>query len=165
MAILNFLKKTTNNMATEINLEVLLSTTESKQIKRITDTIFEINNEVIEVLNVNFDTKELNFRHNHSTHTLQIKNNLDYTLDKMGIKRTFEAANTDIKAPMPGKVLSVIVKVGDSITKGEGILILEAMKMENVLKAESDCVIKSILIDAGQSVEKGQLMIELESEE
>jgi len=152
-------------MATQINLNELLGSTQANKVTKITDSIFEINNEVIEVLNVNFDTKEMNFRHNHSTHTLQFKNDLDYVLDKMGIKRTFEAVNTDVKAPMPGKVLSVIVKVGDSVAKGDGIMILEAMKMENVLKAEGDCVIKSILIEAGQSVEKGQVMIELEEEE
>jgi biotin carboxyl carrier protein len=152
-------------MVSQINLEELLVSTETNQINKINDSIFEINNEVIEVLNVNFDTKELNFRHNHSTHIVQFKNNLDYVLDKMGIKRTFEAVNTDVKAPMPGKVLSVMINVGDTVAKGDGIMILEAMKMENVLKAEGDCVIKSILIEAGQTVEKGQVMIELEDAE
>lgn len=163
--ILNTLKKIINNMVTQINLEELLNSTETNQVNKINDSIFEINNEVIEVLGVNFDTKELNFRHNHSTHTVQFKNNLDFVLDKMGIKRTFEAVNTDVKAPMPGKVLSVIINVGDTVAKGDGIMILEAMKMENVLKAEGDCVIKSILIESGQSVEKGQVMIELEDAE
>ena len=152
-------------MTTQINLNELLASTDAKAITKITDSIFDIKGEVIEVLNVNFDTKEMNFRHNHSTHTLQFKNDLDFVLDAMGIKRTFEAVNTDVKAPMPGKVLSVIVKIGDAVTKGDGILILEAMKMENVLKAESDCVIKSILINAGESVEKGEVMIELEDAE
>jgi len=152
-------------MMTQINLEELLGSTEANQVNKINDSIFEINNEIIEVLGVNFDTKELSFRHNHSTQTLQFKNNLDFVLDKMGIKRTFEAVSTDIKAPMPGKVLSVIVEVGDSVAKGDGIMILEAMKMENVLKSEGDCVIKSILIEEGQSVEKGQVMIELEDVE
>jgi len=163
--ILNTLKKIINNMETQVNLEELLNSTEAKQVNKINNSIFEINNEVIEVLGVNFDTKELNFRHNHSTHTVQFKNNLDFVLDKMGIKRTFEAINTDVKAPMPGKVLSVIVKAGDAVAKGDGIMILEAMKMENVLKSEGDCVIKNILIEAGQSVEKGQVMIELEDAE
>jgi biotin carboxyl carrier protein len=152
-------------MIAQINLEELLVSTETNQVNKLNDSIFEINNEVIEVLNVNFDTKELNFRHNHSTHTVQFKNNLDFVLDKMGIKRTFEAVNTDVKAPMPGKVLSVMINVGDTVGKGDGIMILEAMKMENVLKAEADCVIKSILIEAGETVEKGQVMIELEDGE
>jgi len=152
-------------MATQINLQDLLAATTNRSVEKITDSIFKVNDEVIEVLAVNFDTKELKIRHNHATHELVFKNELDLVLDAMGIKRTFEAADTDVKAPMPGKVLSVIVNVGDSIAKGDGILILEAMKMENVLKAASDCTIKSILIEAGQSVEKGEVLLELEDGE
>lgn len=149
-------------MNTSINLTELLANTAENKITKITDSIFEINNEVIEVLAVNFDTKELKFRHNHTTHNFQFKDELDLVLDQMGIKRTFEAVNTDVKAPMPGKVLEVIVKAGDEVKKGDAILILEAMKMENVLKAEGDCIIKNILIDKQQSVEKNQVLIELE---
>jgi biotin carboxyl carrier protein len=149
-------------MNTSINLTELLASTAENKVTKITDSIFEINNEVIEVLGVNFDTKELKFRHNHTTHNFQFKDELDLVLDQMGIKRTFEAVNTDVKAPMPGKVLEVIVKAGDEVKKGDAILILEAMKMENVLKAEGDCIIKTILIDKQQSVEKNQVLIELE---
>jgi biotin carboxyl carrier protein len=81
----------------------------------------------------------------------------------MGIKRSVDTINTDVKAPMPGKVIQILVKEGDSIEKGNGILILEAMKMENVLKAESDCVIKKILVKTGDSVEKNQILIELDA--
>lgn len=151
-------------MANEINLQNLLATTEANAITKITSTIFEIHSEVIEVLNVNFDTKELKIRHNHTTHVLNYKNELDVVLDQMGIKRTFEALNTDVKAPMPGKVLDVVVSEGDEIKKGDAILILEAMKMENVLKAEGDCIIKKILVNTQESVEKNQILIELDSE-
>ncbi len=149
-------------MATQILLSELLAETQKNNITKITDTIFKINDEVIEVLDVNFDTKNLKIRHNHSTHELVFKSDLDLVLDKMGIKRTFEAVNTDVKAPMPGKVLDVVVNVGDEVKKGDAILILEAMKMENVLKAEGDCIIKSVLVENHQSVEKNQVLVELE---
>lgn len=151
-------------MANEINLQNLLASTEANAITKITNTIFEIDSEVIEVLNVNFDTKELKIRHNHTTHILNYKNELDVVLDQMGIKRTFEALNTDVKAPMPGKVLDVVVSEGDEVKKGDAILILEAMKMENVLKAEGDCIVKKILVNTQESVEKNQILIELDSE-
>lgn len=151
-------------MANEINLQNLLASTEANAITKITNTIFEIDSEVIEVLNVNFDTKELKIRHNHTTHILNYKNELDVVLDQMGIKRTFEALNTDVKAPMPGKVLDVVVSEGDEVKKGDAILILEAMKMENVLKAEGDCIVKKILVNTHESVEKNQILIELDSE-
>ncbi len=150
-------------MTTQILLSELLTTTSKNEIKKITDSVFKINNDVIEILDVNFDTKTLKIRHNHSTHQLEFKSDLDLVLDKMGIKRSFEAINTDVKAPMPGKVLDVIVNVGDEVKKGDAILILEAMKMENVLKAEGDCIIKSVLVENQQSVEKNQVLVELEN--
>lgn len=149
-------------MATQIILSELLAETTQNDITKITDTIFKVNDEVIEILDINFDTKTLKIRHNHSTHQLEYKSELDLVLDKMGIKRSFEAVNTDVKAPMPGKVLDVVVNVGDQVKKGDAILILEAMKMENVLKAEGDCMIKSVLVESQQSVEKNQVLIELE---
>jgi biotin carboxyl carrier protein len=149
-------------MATQILLSELLTETTQNDITKITDTIFKVNDEVIEILEVNFDTKTLKIRHNHSTHNLEYKSDLDLVLDKMGIKRSFEAVNTDVKAPMPGKVLDVVVNVGDKVKKGDVVLILEAMKMENVLKAQGDCVIKSVLVESQQSVEKNQILVELE---
>jgi biotin carboxyl carrier protein len=63
---------------------------------------------------------------------------------------------------MPGLVLSINIAVGDVLAKGETILILEAMKMENLIKATSDVTIKSIAINQGQAVVKGQLLVEFE---
>lgn len=63
---------------------------------------------------------------------------------------------------MPGKVLELLAKEGDTLSKGDNILILEAMKMENVIKAEVDCVIKKIHISSQENVEKNQVLIELD---
>jgi biotin carboxyl carrier protein len=63
---------------------------------------------------------------------------------------------------MPGMVLSILVTEGQAIQKGESVIILEAMKMENVLKASEDGVIKSIKVQQGNPVEKNQALIELE---
>lgn len=103
---------------------------------------------LIEVLKVDVDEKKITVRHNHSTYNIVFKDELDLVLDKMGIKRSVEKVNKDVKAPMPGKVIEVIAKEGDQLEKGDGILILEAMKMENVIKAEASCTIKkfSLLI-------------------
>jgi biotin carboxyl carrier protein len=60
---------------------------------------------------------------------------------------------------MPGLVLKVLVKDGDVIKKGDNILVLEAMKMENSIKAPADATIKSVKIIAGDKVEKNQVMI------
>ncbi len=116
---------------------------------------------IIEVLSVDLALKTMTVRHNHSVHDLTFKNHLDLILDKMGIKRSVDTVSTDIKAPMPGKVIDVLVSEGDAVQKGDGILILEAMKMENVLKAEHDCSIKKIIVSKGVSVEKNEILIDL----
>ena len=63
---------------------------------------------------------------------------------------------------MPGLVLEVAVEVGTVVSKGDKVLILEAMKMENVIKAAGDGTVKVIHISKGMAVEKGQLLIEME---
>jgi biotin carboxyl carrier protein len=68
----------------------------------------------------------------------------------------------DIKAPMPGLVLKVLVTPGQAIKKGDPVLILEAMKMENVFKAGSDAIVKEIKVTERTAVEKGEVLIVLE---
>ncbi|WP_070138089.1 acetyl-CoA carboxylase biotin carboxyl carrier protein subunit [Crocinitomix algicola] len=135
-------------------------------IKQLNGDVYQIEKlgekaEIIEVLNVDIALKTMTIRHNHSVHDLVFKNNLDFVLDKMGIKRATDNISTSINAPMPGKVIGILVKEGDQVAKGDGILILEAMKMENVLKAEHDCSIKKIVVEEAVSVEKNQVLIEL----
>ena len=68
----------------------------------------------------------------------------------------------EIKAPMPGLVLEIAVVDGQDIKEGDKILILEAMKMENCIIIQTNARIKKILVAAGQAVEKGQVLVELE---
>jgi biotin carboxyl carrier protein len=69
---------------------------------------------------------------------------------------------SEIKSPMPGLVLDILVKPGDVIKKGDQVLILEAMKMENILKSQTDATVKSVEIETGIAVEKGQVLIKFE---
>tara|TARA_B110000037_G_scaffold59264_1_gene72457 strand:+ start:23922 stop:24386 length:465 start_codon:yes stop_codon:yes gene_type:complete len=153
-------------MLNTINTVDLESALGALEIKDLGEGVYEISspNEksiVLEVLSIDLALKKMTIRHQHSLHDIVLKDNLDLVLDKMGIKRSVDTISTDIKAPMPGKVIDIIVAEGDTVTKGDGILILEAMKMENVLKAERDCTIKKLLVSTGISVEKAQVLIEL----
>jgi biotin carboxyl carrier protein len=65
----------------------------------------------------------------------------------------------EVKAPMPGLVLDIRVVPGQMVQKGDVLLILEAMKMENAIKSATDGVVKQVKAIKGQSVEKNQLMI------
>ncbi|EQC48749.1 biotin-requiring enzyme [Bacteriovorax sp. BSW11_IV] len=63
---------------------------------------------------------------------------------------------------MPGKIVKISVNVGDTVVKGQTLVILEAMKMENEIKAGIDGVVKAIHIKEGDALDQGVLMMELE---
>ncbi len=67
-----------------------------------------------------------------------------------------------LMAPMPGMILEVKVKPGDKVAKGDPLVVIEAMKMENVIKAPGEAVVKSVDVAQGASVEKGDQMLEFE---
>jgi len=93
---------------------------------------------------------------------VEIKDELDQVLDKMGFGVVTGKQVKEIKAPMPGLVLEIAVTDGQAVNQGDKILILEAMKMENSIMIHTNATIKRIAVSAGQAVEKGQLLIELE---
>ncbi len=67
-----------------------------------------------------------------------------------------------VEAPLPGTIFKIIAKEGDDVKKGQAILILEAMKMENNILAEKDGVINKILVSEGDSVLQGDILVEIE---
>ena len=80
-------------------------------------------------------------------------------LDKMGMNTGDSGADSRLCAPMPGKVLSVLVEAGQDVKVGDSLLILEAMKMENVIKSAVDGTIEDVNAKAGLAVEKGELLV------
>lgn len=72
------------------------------------------------------------------------------------------ASKMDVHAPMPALVVKLEVEVGQHVTPGQGLLILEAMKMENEIKAHFAGCVKSIHVQQGKAVEKGELLLVLE---
>ena len=72
------------------------------------------------------------------------------------------AGPAPVVAPMPGLVVRVNVAVGDVVTAGQGVLVMEAMKMENELRASAAATVKSVRVTQGTAVEKGTVLIELE---
>jgi biotin carboxyl carrier protein len=116
----------------------------------------------IEVEEVDIISKKIIIRVNGILHYLQVKDRLDVLIEEMGLDKSSRQVLTDVHAPMPGMVISVDVKTGQSVSKGDTMLVLEAMKMENTIKAPGDAIIKSILIEEGGAVDKGQLLITFE---
>jgi biotin carboxyl carrier protein len=76
-------------------------------------------------------------------------------------RRARGLAAAEIVAPMPGKVLKVLVKDGDLVEAGQPLVVIEAMKMETALAAESAALVKRVLVAEGQTVDHGAVLIEL----
>ena len=83
-------------------------------------------------------------------------------MERMGIEEGADATSKDLRAPMSGKVLEVLVQEGQSVEEGEAMLVLEAMKMENVLRAGAAGVVSMIGVEAGNAVEKEAVLISME---
>jgi pyruvate carboxylase subunit B len=69
-----------------------------------------------------------------------------------------------VRAPMPGMVVRVQVEEGDHVKPGQGVVIIEAMKMENELKTDGGGVVSKVLVGAGTAVEKGAVLVEFATE-
>ena len=115
-----------------------------------------------EVLEADYQTKSFLIKINNTKYSVAVKDRFDLLLDQLGMSNASFAKVNDLKAPMPGLIVDIKVQVGDTVKKGDTILILEAMKMENVLKATGEGIIKAIKIAPKQNVEKNQVMIEFE---
>ncbi len=90
------------------------------------------------------------------------KTEFDILLEKLGISGGASKKLKEIKAPMPGLVIEVKVTEGQEVKEGDVIVILEAMKMENVIKATAEAKVKSVNVNAGDSIEKGVVMVNFE---
>jgi biotin carboxyl carrier protein len=80
-------------------------------------------------------------------------------LERMGMSASDETLDRELLAPMPGKVLSIEIEAGAEVAEGDALLILEAMKMENVLKSPRAGRVEQVEAVAGEAVEKGALLI------
>jgi len=94
--------------------------------------------------------------------TISIADKYDELVEKMGLNARLNHSVSEIKAPMPGLVLDVLVKSGQQISHNDPMVILEAMKMENVIKSPVEGRVKNIAVLKGSPVDKGEVLIELE---
>lgn len=114
------------------------------------------------LVNANLLNKTFTIETGGETFEVAIKDALDQQLEQMGFGTSAGKQVKEIKAPMPGLVLEIGVTDGQAVKEGDRILILEAMKMENSILIHADATIKKVNVKAGQAVEKGQVLVELE---
>jgi biotin carboxyl carrier protein len=116
----------------------------------------------IDVLKVDYQNKIFEIKVNDTVYPVKIEDELDMLLERMGMSAADSNVMENVKAPMPGLVLKINVEIGQEVKKGDNLLVLEAMKMENIIKATGFGKIKHILVNEKQAVEKNQLLIEME---
>lgn len=113
-----------------------------------------------QLVEVNREEKTVSLKLNGKAFSIELKDRHDLLLEKLGMSDLTANKVNDLKAPMPGLILSINIEAGQEVKKGEPLLILEAMKMENVIKSPTDGTISQILVKHGQSVEKNQVLIQ-----
>jgi len=105
------------------------------------------------------ETKEVIMSINGKRKSVKVRTRMEKLLADLGLEHTLHKKLNTVTAPMPGLIHRLLVKVGDQVQKGDQLLILEAMKMENVIKSPGEGVVNKIHISPKDSVEKNELLI------
>ncbi len=113
-----------------------------------------------EVVSHNAAEKTFQVKVNQNMYSVSVKDKYDELLHQLGLDKAMTNKLSNIKAPMPGLVLNILVGEGTDVKKGDALLVLEAMKMENILKSPADGFVKKVSVKKGMAVEKNQVLIE-----
>ena len=116
----------------------------------------------VEIIHSNFLNKTISLSINGNIYDVKLEDKYDQQIKKMGLLAVTTQKLNEVKAPMPGLIVDVLVEVGQEVIEGTPLLVLSAMKMENVILAQGEGKIKSIEVKKDDAVEKGQLIIEME---
>ncbi len=110
---------------------------------------------------VDFDpiSKTVTIKINQNKYVVKVQEPIDQLIKKLGINIATSTKVNTLKSPMPGLILKVFVTNGQAIKKGDALISLEAMKMENVYKALLDGMVDEVLVTEKQTVEKGTTLI------
>jgi len=132
-------------------------------IQQLNDATYHIINDLksynAEVVSFDKATKTAQIKVNGNLYTVNAQDQFDILLDQLGMSAMNANKISDVKAPMPGLVLKLFVSEGGQVKKGDNLFVLEAMKMENIIKSPADAIVKSIKIKPGNKVEKGQVLL------
>jgi acetyl/propionyl-CoA carboxylase alpha subunit len=116
----------------------------------------------VEVVSEEKAEKTFIIKVNGKKYQLEARDKYDELLKQLGMEAGSAGKINEIKAPMPGLVIDIMVSAGQQVKKGDPIMVLEAMKMENILKSPSDGVVKRIGVEKRQAVEKNQVLVNFE---
>jgi biotin carboxyl carrier protein len=133
---------TLNNI--DVNNQIILDNNKSK---------------LVSVKGVDHELKRYQIQIDGRIYQVQISDAVDQQILKMNLKSKKSNQLKELRAPMPGLVRQVNVQVGDQVDAGDSLFILEAMKMENILKSPVNGTGSDIFVKPGESVEKNQILL------
>jgi biotin carboxyl carrier protein len=136
------------------------------------DLIINGNKYNVEIGNIDGNRIEVNV--NGTYYDVELSKNIEIpktptivsTVVNKAVKETIpepvdSVSTRQIKSPLPGVVLTILVKEGDTVQRGQTLVIIEAMKMENEIKADGPGIVKRILIHKGDTISEGQTLVEI----
>ena len=134
------------------------------EIVKITDGSYKVfkGNKIFQVEIVSKAGKEMTLKVNDQLLDVSATDHIDQILDKLGMNVAASNVVKDVKAPMPGSILNIIVSEGAEVNAGDQLLVLEAMKMENVIKSPGEGKVSKIHVSEKENVEKNQVLISFE---
>jgi biotin carboxyl carrier protein len=128
----------------EVNNQIILDNNKSK---------------LVSVKGVNHELKRYQIQIDGRIYHVQISDEVDQQILTMNLKSKRSNQLKELRAPMPGLVRQVNVQVGDQVDAGDSLFILEAMKMENLLKSPVNGKVSDVFVKPGESVEKNQILL------
>ncbi|SFD56051.1 Biotin-requiring enzyme [Algibacter lectus] len=157
-----FITKVNNNQVFEISKEDTYQLDAINTSENSRHILHNNKSYQVEISESNFLNKTYTIQVNNSTYRVEISDDLDRLITEMGFENNASKHINELKAPMPGLILEVFVKTRQEVKENDPLLILEAMKMENIITSPRDGIIKSISAVKGDAVEKNYLLIEFE---
>ena len=157
-----FKAKVNNAFDFEIKNEDLLSLDASEISKNKFHILKQNKTFKAEIVRSDFNAKSYQIKVNNNLYDVSIFNDLDILIKDMGFTIGSTKQVNLIKATMPGLILEINIKTGQEVKENDSLLVLEAMKMENIITSPRDGIIKSVLVSNEEAVEKNQLLIEFE---
>jgi len=116
----------------------------------------------VQVLQTHWGDKRLTLAVNNQLLEIHAEDSYDLLLKELGMTQATAGVLNELKAPMPGLVLRLDVQEGDTVEEGQSLLVLEAMKMENVLKCSARARVKKVVCREGVAVSKNDVLLEFE---
>ena len=123
--------------------------------------LLKVDHNIYHITSEKLNSQNYSFTINGSSYYTTVRTNLEEKANEYLQNKAKESGTEIINSPMPGLIVKILKQVGDNVEVGDPIILLEAMKMENEIRASASGIIKSISTKENSSVEKGQALLEI----